>query len=139
MHFCWNFLTSEAPDTFNLEIRFFIEDAHLSQTVFSEVIKPLQESFHQVLSFVKYLAFISVLIIMEEPELVSICIILLLQCLHTTTGFVFMVHHKCLEIEEVPRGLWQKVKFFLTERSIFLHFFFLLFLWSWGSFLFLLL
>ena len=110
MHLLWDFCASEAPDTFNLEIWLFVEDAHLRQAVLSEVIKPLQESLHQVLGLVEDLTFTPVFVVMEEPEGVSIWVKLLLECLHTATGLVLVVDHERLEVEEIPVAWWQSVK-----------------------------
>lgn len=129
VHFCWNFLTSEAPDTFNLKIRRFTEDAHFSQGVLSEVIKPLQESFHQVLGLVDHLTFASVFVIVEEPERVAYWIILLLKCIHTTTGFVLVVNHECLEVEEVPGTFWEGFEW--VHRLFLLRCFVSSRLWFW--------
>lgn len=110
VHFLRYFFASETPDALNLKRRFISEDATSCECVFSEMIESLQESFHQVLSLVKDLSFVAVLLVLQEPETVSFCIELLLQCLHATTLLVLVVDHQRLEVEEVPWAWWQSFK-----------------------------
>lgn len=71
-----------------------------------KVVKSLQEATHQVLSLVKDCTFFSVLVIVEEPELVAFWIVLLFQSFHTASSFVFVVDHQSFEVKEVPWTWW---------------------------------
>jgi hypothetical protein len=71
-----------------------------------EMVKSLQEATHQVLSLVEDCTFFSILVIVEEPELIAFWIVLLFQSFHTTSGFVFVVDHQSFEVEEVPWTWW---------------------------------
>ena len=112
-----NSLSSYAPNVLNLEVRLFAENDTSCQSMLSEVLKLRQEHFHQVLSLEKNSAFLSILIIVEEPEGVSIPVELLFQCLHTSTSSIFAVDNECLEFEEVPLTLWQSVQTLLIKMS----------------------
>ena len=68
VHFEWDLVASEAPDTLNFKLGLFVEDAHSGQAVLSEVVESLQETLHQVLGFVELFTLTLVLVIVEEPE-----------------------------------------------------------------------
>ena len=70
------------------------------------MVESLQKSTHQVLSLVKDCTLFSILVIMEEPELVALWIVLLFQSFHSGSGFVFVIDHQSLEVEEVPWTWW---------------------------------
>lgn len=109
-HFCWDFLSSEAPDALNVKFWLVSDDAHSCESVLSEVVESLEEALHQVFSLVEDLTFVSVLVVVEEPERVAFWVVLLLQGSHTASSLVLVVDHESLEVEEVPVTRWESFK-----------------------------
>ncbi len=101
---------SDEEDASNFEVGDRSEHAHLTEGVLSEAIETLHETFEQVSENVVDLAFVAVLLVMEEPEGESFEVDVGHEFLVSLTSLVGVVHEVGLEVEKIEGGGGQSIK-----------------------------
>lgn len=122
--------TSAKPDSLNLKVWLFSEDAVSGEGVFGGVLSSVQEAGYEVVSNMEDLSFLAVLLIVEEPESPTIPVEHLVPLINSGSLLVCVVDVEGLEIVDVESGWWEALDVILC-----LHDFLLLSLWLLGSLL----
>ena len=106
----WDDLSTDEEHAHDLEIGHLVEHAELAESVLSEVIETLEETFEKVLELVVDGTFLAELLVVEEPEGVSFEVDLLHELVPTFASLVGHIHVVSLEVEEIEGGGRQGIK-----------------------------
>jgi len=68
LHFLWDSLSSEEPDSFDFEVWFFSEHAVHGEGVLPEVVNSLEETVQEVGSLIDNLSFSLILFVVDEVD-----------------------------------------------------------------------
>jgi len=109
-HFLGDSLSSEQPDTFNLELGLFTEEQVGSKGVLPEMVNSLQESVQHVfgLEHNNSLAFVHLVVNVEDAE--SLPVVLLEEGFHSLSSSILRVHEESLEVVKIECGGWEHVQ-----------------------------
>ena len=102
--------TTPEPDAHNLLLLLSSEDEVASERPLSDLVTSLEVTLAQVFSLVEDFAFISVHLVVHEPDGETFSVHLLHQLVDGSTLLVGMVHHKGLEVEQVEAGFGQELE-----------------------------
>ena len=106
----WDDLSTDEEHAHDLEIGHLVEHAELAESVLSEVIETLEETFKKVLELIVDGTFLAELLVVEEPEGVSFEVDLLHELVPTFASLVGHIHVVSLEVEEIEGGGGQGIK-----------------------------
>ena len=102
--------TTPEPDAHNLLLLLSSEDEVASERPLSDLVTSLEVTLAQVFSLVEDFAFISVHLVVHEPDGETFSVHLLHQLVDGSTLLVGVVHHKGLEVEQVEAGFGQELE-----------------------------
>jgi len=105
-----NDLTAHQQNTGDFEIGLFLEHAHLAEGVLSEAIKSLHETFKQVQELILNLTFLAELLVVQEPEGVSLVVNISHHLGVTFTHLVGHIDEVGLKGEQVEGAGGQGIK-----------------------------
>jgi len=105
----WDLLSSEEPDTLDLELWFLTEDSLSSEGIFGSVFSSVQETVHQVVGNVFLVSLTFIDVVMEMPERPAIPIEHFVPGINTFSAHILMVDEEGLEVIEVERSWWKRL------------------------------
>lgn len=103
----WDLLSSEEPETFDLELWLLTEDSLSGEGIFGSVFGSVQETVHQVVGNVFLVSLTFIDVVMEMPERPAIPIEHFVPGINTFSLHVLMVDEEGLEVIKVERSWWE--------------------------------